>query len=86
MFSGYAALAAQRKAIDETSAKLKAQEARVSLEKSEKLAIDKRRRAQYLMENADLATYRAAMALRIAEATRLSESPFPAADDANFLD
>ncbi|RVW34173.1 hypothetical protein CK203_092821 [Vitis vinifera] len=80
------ALAAQRKAIDETSAKLKAQEARVSLDRSEKLAIRKRVRAQSLMENADLATYRAAMALRIAEATRLSESPFLAADDANFLD
>lgn len=80
------ALAAQRKAIDETSAKLKAQEARVSLDRSEKLAIRKRLRAQSLMENADLATYRAAMALRIAEATRLSESPFLAADDANFLD
>lgn len=79
--------AAQRKASDETSAKLKAQEARESLDRSEALAVQKRRRAQYLMENADLATYRATMALRIAEATRLSESSaFLAAEEANFLD
>lgn len=87
-----AVLAAQRKAIDETKAKLKAQEARISLNRSEAIAVQKRRRAQSLMENADLATYRATMALRIAEATRLTESPFLAADtdndndNANFLD
>ena len=82
-----AAFAAQRKELDETSAKLKAEEARISLNKSEALAVLKRQRAQSLMENADLATYRAAMALRIAEATRLSDSPLTAvaADNDNFL-
>ncbi|GMY23353.1 protein GLUTELIN PRECURSOR ACCUMULATION 3 [Fagus crenata] len=53
---------------------LKVQEANASANRSVEFAILKRRRAQFLMENADLATYRALMALRIAEAARVAES------------
>ena len=36
-------------------------------------AVAKRQRAQFLMENADLAVYRATMALRIADAAQVAE-------------
>ncbi|XP_051121322.1 uncharacterized protein LOC127244841 [Andrographis paniculata] len=53
----------------------KLQEAKASAERFEDLAIQKRQRAQKLMENADLATYRALMALRIAEEAEITEKP-----------
>ncbi|KNA09018.1 hypothetical protein SOVF_156930 isoform B [Spinacia oleracea] len=53
---------------EEQSAILRIHEAKASADKSVELAILKRQRAQFLMENADLAMYRATMALRIADA------------------
>ncbi|KAL0403422.1 UNVERIFIED_CONTAM: hypothetical protein Sradi_1983000 [Sesamum radiatum] len=53
----------------------KVQEAKAAADRFEGLAIQKRQRAQMLMENADLATYKAVMALRIAEAAQISEAP-----------
>jgi hypothetical protein len=53
----------------------KVEEANASANNYMDLAIRKRKRAQFLMENADLATYRAMMAIRIAEAARVGESP-----------
>ncbi|KAA8544743.1 hypothetical protein F0562_019553 [Nyssa sinensis] len=68
------ALAAKQDAFDEQSAVLKVQEAKAAASRSEGLAVVKRQRAQLLMENADLATYKATVALRIAEAARVAES------------
>ncbi|GMG99468.1 hypothetical protein Nepgr_001308 [Nepenthes gracilis] len=68
------ALAAEQIAKEEQSAMLRVQEAKVSAKKSTELAISKRQRAQFLMGNADLAVYRASMALRIAEAARVAGS------------
>ncbi|GAB2216810.1 hypothetical protein Droror1_Dr00024590 [Drosera rotundifolia] len=45
----------------ERSALLRAEQARTLAERAMEVAIRKRQRAQFLMENADLATYRAAM-------------------------
>lgn len=69
-----AALAAERDSMAEQNAMLKLEEARVSASRSVELAVLKRQRTQLLMENADLATYKAMMALRIAEAARFTES------------
>lgn len=52
----------------------KLQEAKAAAERSEDLAIQKRQRAQMLMENADLATYKALMALRIAETGQIPQN------------
>ncbi|XP_039173102.1 uncharacterized protein LOC104454111 [Eucalyptus grandis] len=78
------AMAAERDAIEEQSALRKVEEARASANRSMELAIVKRQRAQSLMGNADLAAYRATVALRIAEAAQVMESPDAAA--AHFLD
>ena len=67
-------MAAEQDALVEKNSVLKVQEANASANRSVKFAILKRRRAQFLMENADLATYRALIALRIAEAARVAES------------
>ena len=64
----------QDAAFDEQNAMLKIQEAKAAVSRSEGLAVLNRRRAQLLVENADLATYRATMALRIAEAAQVAES------------
>nr|GMD31956.1 uncharacterized protein LOC109155733 [Ipomoea batatas] len=56
------------------SAILKVKEAKAAANRQEGLAVIKRQKAQQLMENADLATYKAMMALRIAEAARNAES------------
>ncbi|KAG9136331.1 hypothetical protein Leryth_003904 [Lithospermum erythrorhizon] len=58
---------------------LKVQEAKARLDRLESLASQKRRRAQELFENADLAAYKAVMALRISEAAQFSESTHVAA-------
>lgn len=76
-------MAAEQDALEEKNAMLKVQEANASASKSVEFAIHKRKRAQFLMENADLATYRAMMAIRIAEAARVAESPDAAS---RFLD
>ncbi|KAI6676610.1 hypothetical protein NL676_037406 [Syzygium grande] len=78
------ALAAERDALEEQSALRKVEEAQASANRSLELAMVKRQRAQSLMGNADLAAYRATMALRIAEAAQVVESPDVAA--AHFLD
>ncbi|OMO99137.1 hypothetical protein CCACVL1_03911 [Corchorus capsularis] len=67
------ALAAEHDALAEQNAMLKVEEARVSASRSVESAIAKRRRAQLLMENADMATYKAMMALGIAEAAQFTE-------------
>lgn len=63
----------ERSHADEESIK-KVQEAKEAADKAADIAIKLRARAQQLMANADLATYRAAMALKIAEIKRLSSS------------
>ncbi|KAK8994523.1 hypothetical protein V6N11_045606 [Hibiscus sabdariffa] len=64
----YAALAAEHDAL------AKVEEARVSATRSVESAILKRQRAQLLMQNADMAAYKAMIALRIAEAALFTES------------
>ncbi|XAR53484.1 hypothetical protein NMG60_11022056 [Bertholletia excelsa] len=73
------AMAEEQDAAEEQNALLKVQEAKAAASQSEVFAVAKRQRAQLLMENADLAAYRAAMALRIAEAARVAESTDAAA-------
>lgn len=60
--------------MEEKNSMLKVKEANASANRSVELAVLKRKRAQFLMENADLATYRAVMALQISEAARVAES------------
>ncbi|KAL7109513.1 hypothetical protein ACP275_06G180100 [Erythranthe tilingii] len=67
------AIAAERDALEQQNNAQKLQEAKAAAERFEALAVEKRQRAQMLMENADLATYKAILALRIAEAAQLSE-------------
>ncbi|KAJ8756301.1 hypothetical protein K2173_025113 [Erythroxylum novogranatense] len=59
---------------DEQSGIIKVEEAKLAAKRSLELATDKRREAQLLMQNADLATYKAVMALRIAEAASVVNS------------
>ncbi|KAK8546206.1 hypothetical protein V6N12_027002 [Hibiscus sabdariffa] len=68
MSSKYAALAAEHDAM------AKVEEARVSATRSVESAILKRQRAQLLMQNADMAAYKAMIALRIAEAALFTKS------------
>lgn len=68
------AIAAEQDAFEEKNAMLRVEEANASANNYMDLAIRKRKRAQFLMENADLATYRAMMAIRIAEAAQVGES------------
>lgn len=77
-------IAAEHNAAEEQSAILRIQEAKASADKSVELAILKRQRAQLLMENADLAMYRATMAIRIADAAGENLDLKQAAD--HFLD
>ncbi|KAI4302273.1 hypothetical protein MLD38_038047 [Melastoma candidum] len=79
-----ATVVAERDPTEEQAAMHKFEEAREIANRSTELAINKRQRAQFLTENADLAAYRAAMALRIAEAAQVTESPDIAAS--HFLD
>ena len=64
----------ERDAVEEQNALIRVQEAKAAASRSEGLAIARRQAAQLLMEKADLATYRAAKALRIAEAARVTKS------------
>lgn len=73
------AMAAEQDALQEQNAVLKVEEAKAAADRSVDLAIRKRQRAQVLMQNADLATYKAAMAFRIAEAAQVLGSPDAAA-------
>ncbi|GAB2286937.1 hypothetical protein Dimus_021325 [Dionaea muscipula] len=62
---------------------MRVQEARASAKRAEEVAISKRQRAQFLMKNADLAMYRAAIALSIADAAQVAPSARAAT---HFLD
>ncbi|GMI70075.1 hypothetical protein like AT5G04670 [Hibiscus trionum] len=62
------AMAAEHDALEEENAMDKVEEARAAAIRSIESAILKRQQAQLLMQNADMATYKAMMALRIAEA------------------
>ncbi|EEF30368.1 uncharacterized protein LOC8275962 [Ricinus communis] len=78
------AMAAEHDALEEQNAMRNLEAAKASAKSSVESAILKRRRAQMLMENADLAVYKAAMALRIAEAARTPNSTVTA--EIQFLD
>ncbi|KAK6144888.1 hypothetical protein DH2020_021708 [Rehmannia glutinosa] len=69
------AIAAERDALEQQNNVHKLQEAKAAADRFEGLAILKRQKAQMLMANADLATYKAIMALRIAEAAQNTEAP-----------
>lgn len=60
--------------VEEQKALLKVEEAKAATARSVDAAIEKRNKAQLLMEKADVATYKAAMALRITEAAQIAES------------
>ncbi|TKY53484.1 Enhancer of polycomb-like 2 [Spatholobus suberectus] len=77
------AFAAEQDALEE-NAMLRIEEAKANANMSMELAIHKRKRAQSLAQNADLATYKATMLIRIAEAALAAESVDNAA--AYFLD
>ncbi|XP_047310414.1 uncharacterized protein LOC124914000 [Impatiens glandulifera] len=61
-------------ALEEQKALHKCVEAKAEASRLEGLAIEQRKRAQLLMENADLATYKALMARRLAEAAAAQSS------------
>ncbi|XP_061350235.1 uncharacterized protein LOC133295413 [Gastrolobium bilobum] len=67
------AIAAEQDALEENAMR-RVEEAKASANISMELAVQKRKRAQSLAENADLATYKAAMLIRIAEAAMAAES------------
>lgn len=69
------AIAAERDVLEHNNNTQKLQEAKAAADRFEEMAILKRQRAQMLMENADLVTYKAVLALRIAEAAQLDENP-----------
>ncbi|KAL2943239.1 Enhancer of polycomb-like protein 2 [Bienertia sinuspersici] len=76
-------IAAEHNAAEELNF-LRVQDTKASADNLVEVAIHKRHRAQFLMENADLAMYRATMALRIADAALESLDHDQAAD--HFLD
>ena len=80
------AMAAERNTAEEQNAMHKVEEAKASANRSVELAVQRRQRAQLLMNNADLATYRATMALRIAEGALVWESSDAAAVTHLLLD
>lgn len=61
--------------MEDQNAVQKYEEAKAAADKCIESAVSKRQRAQLLLENADLAAYKAMMALRIAEAIQASELP-----------
>uniref|UniRef100_A0A7C9AJJ5 Enhancer of polycomb-like protein n=1 Tax=Opuntia streptacantha TaxID=393608 RepID=A0A7C9AJJ5_OPUST len=67
------AIAAEHNVVEEQCSNAAAEDAKASASRSVERAIAKRQRAQFLMENADLAVYRATMALRIADAAQVAE-------------
>lgn len=67
------AIAAEHNVVEEQCPSITAEDAEASVSRSMERAIAKRQRAQFLMENADLAVYRATMALRIADAAQVAE-------------
>lgn len=65
--------------MEDQNAMQKYEESKAAVEKCIENAVNKRQRAQLLLENADLAVYKAMSALRIAEAIETSDSPEAAA-------
>lgn len=78
-------MVAERDDLEERNATIKIKEANALASRSIEYAVLKRKRTQFLMENANLATYKAMMAIRIAEAARVADSP-DAATASYFLD
>ncbi|GKU91582.1 hypothetical protein SLEP1_g5438 [Rubroshorea leprosula] len=62
------AVAVKEDEVEEQNALQQVEQTRVSANRSMESAVEKRRRVQLLMENANMATYKAMVALRIAEA------------------
>lgn len=73
MLYSFSAIAAEHDSLEEAAVR-RMEEAKASVNKSMEIAIEKRKRAQALAENADLATYKATMLIRIAEAAVASEA------------
>ncbi|KAL3650060.1 hypothetical protein CASFOL_006463 [Castilleja foliolosa] len=69
------AIAAEQGTLEQQNNVQKLREAKADAGRFEGLAIIKRQKAQMLMANADLATYKALMALKIAEAAQIAEAP-----------
>ncbi|XP_008456590.2 uncharacterized protein LOC103496500 isoform X2 [Cucumis melo] len=76
----------RRDAVEDQNAVQKYEESKAAAEKCIENAVNKRQRAQLLLENADLAVYKAMSALRIAEAIEASDSAGAAATAACFLE
>ncbi|KAM2065036.1 hypothetical protein EV1_027842 [Malus domestica] len=74
------AMAVEQDAMQEQNDVVRVEEAKDAAERSVEFAIRKRQRAQLVMQNADLVTYKATMAFRIAEAALVLGSPDAAAD------
>lgn len=72
-------ITAQQEALEEQNAMLRVEEAKVVADRSVELAGKKRKRAQTLMEKADLVIYRATLALRIAEAADNNDAAYACA-------
>ncbi|XP_019433196.1 PREDICTED: uncharacterized protein LOC109340079 [Lupinus angustifolius] len=68
------AIATEKGALEEQNALLKIKKAKASAKELKEFALQKRKRAQFLMENADLAIYKATMLVRIAEVAQGGES------------
>ncbi|CAH8324448.1 unnamed protein product [Eruca vesicaria subsp. sativa] len=64
---------AEQEALEEQEAILRVEETKALAEATMEIAIARRRRAQVLGENADLAVFKATMALKIAEAKKVAE-------------
>lgn len=62
---------AENDGVEQQNANPKVEEAKAAASRSLQMAIVKRQRAQLLMQNADLLTYKATMAIRIAEIAKL---------------
>lgn len=62
---------AEHDAVEQQNATPKVEEAKAAASRSMQMAIVKRQRAQLLMQNADMLTYKATMAVRIAEIAKL---------------
>ncbi|PPS16714.1 hypothetical protein GOBAR_AA03868 [Gossypium barbadense] len=67
-------MAAQHDAVEEEIVMVRVEEARAAATRAVESAILKCQQAQMLLQNADMATYKAVMALRIAEAASIGES------------
>lgn len=66
--------AAKLEAWEEQNVILRVKEAKALADASVEIAMSKRRRAQVLAENADLAVYKAMVSRRIAQAMKVAES------------